>query len=48
MAHKPPTRFMNDVYDSFPDDDTVKKVQLQAAGLSYLGVGDRHVVVQET
>ncbi|THH32389.1 hypothetical protein EUX98_g1812 [Antrodiella citrinella] len=45
MAPKPP-RFTSDVYDSFPDDDKVKIVQLQAAGLSYSGVGDRHVVIQ--
>lgn len=41
-----PPRFLNSVYDTYPDDDTVKEVTLYAQGLTYSGVGDRHVLLQ--
>jgi hypothetical protein len=41
-----PPKFMNSVYATFPDDDSVKEVFLQAAGLTYSGLGDRHVLLQ--
>ncbi|KAA1475939.1 hypothetical protein DENSPDRAFT_874334 [Dentipellis sp. KUC8613] len=41
-----PGRFMSDVYSDYPDDNTTKEVQLQAAGRSYLGYGERHVLLQ--
>lgn len=44
MAPKP-TRFMGDVYPTFPDNDETKNVVLQVAGVSYDGSGDRHVLV---
>ncbi|KAG5636464.1 hypothetical protein H0H81_007944 [Sphagnurus paluster] len=40
-----PPRFMNSVYADFPDDDSTKTVYLQAPGLTYSGIGDRHVIV---
>ncbi len=41
-----PPRFMTSVYDTYPDDDSVKEVTLHAHGLTYSGVGDRHVLIQ--
>ena len=41
-----PPRFMTSVYDTYPDDDSVKEVTLHARGLTYSGVGDRHVLLQ--
>ncbi|KAF8351820.1 hypothetical protein F5887DRAFT_932522 [Amanita rubescens] len=41
-----PPRFLNSVYDTYPDDDSVKEVSLYAHGLTYSGVGDRHVLLQ--
>jgi hypothetical protein len=43
-----PPRFLNSVYDKFPDDDSTKKVHFQAAGLvtqTGIGIGDRHVLL---
>ena len=37
---------MNSVYNTYPDDDSVKEVILHADGLSYSGMGDRHVLLQ--
>lgn len=45
MARAPP-RFLNSVYNQYPDDNSEKVVQLQAAGLTYPGYGARHVVLQ--
>jgi hypothetical protein len=36
---------MNSVYDKYPDDDNTKEIYLQAARLTYAGVGDRHVLL---
>jgi hypothetical protein len=41
-----PPRFLNSVYDTYPDDDSAKEVILHALGLTYSGVGDRHVLIQ--
>ncbi|KAF9512263.1 hypothetical protein BS47DRAFT_1088570 [Hydnum rufescens UP504] len=41
-------RFFGDVYPQHPDDNTVKEVRLQAAGMSYPGYGDRHVLLEWT
>lgn len=46
LAMALPPRFLNSVYDTYQDDDTVKEVNLQAHGLTYSGVGDRHVLLQ--
>lgn len=45
MVPKPP-RFSNDIYSDYPDDNSTKTVELQAAELSYPGYGDRHVLLQ--
>jgi hypothetical protein len=34
------------VYDTYPDHDSLKEVILHALGLTYSGMGDRHVVLQ--
>ena len=39
-----PTRFMNSIYPTYPDDQSSKEVWLQAAGHIYTG-GDRHVLI---
>jgi hypothetical protein len=36
---------MNSVYVEFPDDGITKEIYLQAANLTYSGVGDRHVLI---
>ena len=41
-----PPRFLNSVYDVHPDDDSMKEVTLHAKGLTYSGMGDRHVLLQ--
>jgi hypothetical protein len=41
-----PPRFLNSVYDTCPDDDSVKEVLFHAQGLTYNGMGDRHVLLQ--
>lgn len=43
-----PPRFMNSVHTLYPDDDSEKEVYVQANGLSFSGVGDRHVQIQWT
>jgi hypothetical protein len=40
-----PPRFINNVYGVYPDDERVKDVFLQAAGQTYSGIGDRHVLL---
>ncbi|TFK58437.1 hypothetical protein BDN72DRAFT_890428 [Pluteus cervinus] len=40
-----PSRFMNSEHLTHPDDDSVKEVWIQAAGLVYSGVVDRHVML---
>ncbi|KAF8189411.1 hypothetical protein BJ912DRAFT_903566 [Pholiota molesta] len=40
-----PPRFLESVYDTYPDDQSTKQVFIQAANLSYSGLGDRHVLV---
>ena len=41
-----PPRFLNSVYNTYPDDETVKEVTLSAQGLTYSSIGDRHVLLQ--
>ena len=41
-----PPRFLPNVYPTYPDDERVKTVSLRAAGASYSGIGDRHVLIQ--
>jgi hypothetical protein len=41
-----PPRFLNRVYDTYPDDDSVKEVALHAQGITYNGLGSRHVLLQ--
>ena len=42
-----PPRFLNSVYDTYPDDDSVKEVTFHAQGLTYTGmVQDRHILLQ--
>lgn len=41
-----PPRFLNSVYNVHPDDDSMKEVTLHAKGLTYSGMGDRHVLLQ--
>ena len=41
-----PPRFLISVYDTYLDDDSVKEVTLHAQGLTYSGMGDRHVLLQ--
>lgn len=45
-ARPPQPRFLNSVYNQYPDDNSEKVVQLQAAGLTYPGYGARHVILQ--
>ncbi|KAF9479863.1 hypothetical protein BDN70DRAFT_661385 [Pholiota conissans] len=40
-----PPRFLQSIYSKYPDDQSPKEVFIQAAGHSYSGVGDRHVVI---
>ncbi|KAI0063456.1 hypothetical protein BV25DRAFT_1824566 [Artomyces pyxidatus] len=40
-----PNRFSLDCYAFYPDNEAIKEVFIQAAGLSYVGHSDRHVVV---
>ena len=40
-----PPRFLPNVYATHPYDDRVKTVTLQAAGITYTGIGDRHVLI---
>ncbi|TFK66301.1 hypothetical protein BDN72DRAFT_844516 [Pluteus cervinus] len=42
---EPPNRFMNSIHTQYPDDQRIKSVWLQAAGLDYPGFGDRHVLI---
>jgi hypothetical protein len=41
----PPPRFLESVYDTYPDDQSTKEAFIQAANLSFNGFGDRHVLV---
>ena len=43
-----PPRFLPNVYSTYPDDGRVKTVTLRAAGTSFSGIGDRHVLIQWT
>src|ERR1700761_72531 len=36
---------MKSVHAEYPDNDEVKEVVLEAVGLSYSGLGDRHVLI---
>ena len=38
-------RFMNNIADVFPDDNSSKEVNLQAADLTYNGLDSRHVLI---
>jgi hypothetical protein len=38
-------RFLQSVYATYPDNDSIKEVFLQTANLTYAGTGDRHVVM---
>jgi hypothetical protein len=40
-----PSRFLKSVHVEYPDDNSTKEVYLQAEGLTYSGVGDRHVLL---
>lgn len=40
-----PPRFLESVYNTYPDDQSTKEVFIQAANLSYSGAGDRHVLI---
>jgi hypothetical protein len=40
-----PPRFLESVYNAYPDDESTKEVFIQAANLSYSGTGDRHVLI---
>ncbi|KAF9078529.1 hypothetical protein BDP27DRAFT_1309719 [Rhodocollybia butyracea] len=44
MAPRP--RFLNDIYNDYPDNTSTKVVELQAADRSYPGYGDRYVLLQ--
>ncbi|EIM79902.1 uncharacterized protein STEHIDRAFT_172902 [Stereum hirsutum FP-91666 SS1] len=46
MAPRLPRHYMGDIYSEYPDNDTMKTIQLCADGLSYPGFGDRHVLLQ--
>ena len=38
-------RFLQSLYATYPDNDSVREVFLQAANITYAGTGDRHVVI---
>ncbi|KAF8189409.1 hypothetical protein BJ912DRAFT_966851 [Pholiota molesta] len=41
-----PPRFLESVYDTYPDDQSTKEVFIQAANISYSGIiSDRHVLI---
>lgn len=43
MPAQTPIRFLNSIHKEYPDDTSPKDVYLEAYGLSYSGIGPRHV-----
>lgn len=45
VRRRAPPRYLQSRHEEFPDDDSIKRVFLQAEDRQYSGIGDRHVLI---